>query len=163
MNSGQICQPCRGSCSLNRGRGYFGTLPGDEIVVSPPLPNRSTPRMLWGFFFNKTKASRRRGCSFITLTSFLQFPSEAMTLVNNLLVDLVDRVLGAHTRKLPVPGAKILPHLEEETARIATGQSFVSLWGIDLGWQRRASSEPQKDMFAHATTNNAEKKHTRRN
>ena len=109
--------------------------------------------VLWGFFFNKTKASRRRGRSFITLTSFLQFPSAAMTLVNNLLVDLVHRVLGAHTRKLPVPGTKILPHLEEETARIAAGQSFVCLGGMNLGWQRRVSSEPQKDMFAHATTN----------
>ena len=35
MNSGQACWPCKGSCSL---RGYFGDLPGDEIVVSPPSP-----------------------------------------------------------------------------------------------------------------------------
>ena len=38
INSGQDCRPCRGSCSLIPGRGYFGDLPGDEIVVSPPSP-----------------------------------------------------------------------------------------------------------------------------
>ena len=38
MNSGQACRPCRGSCSLIPGRGCFGDLPGDEIVVSPPSP-----------------------------------------------------------------------------------------------------------------------------
>ena len=38
MNSGQACQPCRGSCSSIPGRGCFGDLPGDEIVVSPPSP-----------------------------------------------------------------------------------------------------------------------------
>ena len=38
MNSGQACRPCRGSCSLIPGRRYFGDLPGDEIVVSPPSP-----------------------------------------------------------------------------------------------------------------------------
>ena len=36
MNSGQACRPCRGSCSLIPGRGCFGDLPGDKIVVSPP-------------------------------------------------------------------------------------------------------------------------------
>ena len=38
MNSGQACRPCRGSCSRVLGRGCFGDLPGDEIVVSPPSP-----------------------------------------------------------------------------------------------------------------------------
>ena len=38
MNSGQACRPCRGSCSPTRGRGCFGDLPGDKIVVSPPSP-----------------------------------------------------------------------------------------------------------------------------
>ena len=38
MNSGQACQPCRGSCSHIPGRGCFGDLPGDKIVVSPPSP-----------------------------------------------------------------------------------------------------------------------------
>ena len=37
-DSGQACRPCRGSCSLLSGRGCFGDLPGDEIVVSPPSP-----------------------------------------------------------------------------------------------------------------------------
>ena len=36
MNSRQACRPCRGSCTLIPGRGCFGNLPGDEIVVSPP-------------------------------------------------------------------------------------------------------------------------------
>ena len=34
--SGQACRPCTGSCSPIPGRGCFGDLPGDEIVVSPP-------------------------------------------------------------------------------------------------------------------------------
>ena len=38
MNSGQACRPCMGSCSLIPGRGCFGDLHGDEIVVSPPSP-----------------------------------------------------------------------------------------------------------------------------
>ena len=38
MNLGQACRLCRGSCSPIPGRGYFGDLPGDEIVVSPPSP-----------------------------------------------------------------------------------------------------------------------------
>ena len=38
MNSGQACRPCRGSCSPISGRGCFGDLTGDEIVVSPPSP-----------------------------------------------------------------------------------------------------------------------------
>ena len=38
MNSGQACTSCRGSCSLIPGRGCFGDLLGDEIVVSPPSP-----------------------------------------------------------------------------------------------------------------------------
>ena len=38
MNLGQACRPCRGSCSLIPGRGCFGDLHGDEIVVSPPSP-----------------------------------------------------------------------------------------------------------------------------
>ena len=51
MNLGQACRPCRGSRSLIPGRGCFGDLPGDEIVVSPPSliveplpspPDRST-------------------------------------------------------------------------------------------------------------------------
>ena len=35
MNSGQACRLCRGSCSPIPGRGGFGDLLGDEIVVSP--------------------------------------------------------------------------------------------------------------------------------
>ena len=38
MNSGQACRPCRGSCSPIFGRGCFGDLPGDGIVVSVPSP-----------------------------------------------------------------------------------------------------------------------------
>ena len=38
MNLEQAYRPCRGSCSLILGRGCFGDLPGDEIVVSPPSP-----------------------------------------------------------------------------------------------------------------------------
>ena len=38
MNSGQVCRPCRGSCNPIPGRGCFGDLPGDKIVVSPPSP-----------------------------------------------------------------------------------------------------------------------------
>ena len=38
MNSGQACRPFRGSCSHIPGRGCFGDLPGDEIVVSPASP-----------------------------------------------------------------------------------------------------------------------------
>ena len=38
IDSRQACRPCRGSCSLIPGRGCFGDLPGDEIVVSPPSP-----------------------------------------------------------------------------------------------------------------------------
>ena len=38
MNSGQACRPCRGLCSPIPGRGYFGDIPGDEVVISPPSP-----------------------------------------------------------------------------------------------------------------------------
>ena len=38
MNSGQACQPCRGSCSPIPGRSCFDDLPGDKIVVFPPSP-----------------------------------------------------------------------------------------------------------------------------
>ena len=38
MDLGQACRPCRGSCSLIPGRGCFGNLLGDEIVVSPLSP-----------------------------------------------------------------------------------------------------------------------------
>ena len=38
MISGQACRPYRGLCSPIPGRGCFGDLPGDEIVVSPPSP-----------------------------------------------------------------------------------------------------------------------------
>ena len=38
MNSGQACRPCRGSCSPIPGRGCFGDLVGDEIVLSPLSP-----------------------------------------------------------------------------------------------------------------------------
>ena len=45
MNSGQACRPCRGSCSPIPGRGCFGDLPGDEIIVPRPPQslNPSTP------------------------------------------------------------------------------------------------------------------------
>ena len=36
MNSGQVCRSWRESCSPIPGRGCFGDLPGDKIVVSPP-------------------------------------------------------------------------------------------------------------------------------
>ena len=38
FSSGEACQPCRGSCSPIPGRGCFGNLHGDGIVVSPPSP-----------------------------------------------------------------------------------------------------------------------------
>ena len=38
MNSGQACRPYRGPCSPIPGRGCFGDLPGDEIIVSSPFP-----------------------------------------------------------------------------------------------------------------------------
>ena len=45
MNSGQACRPCRGSCSPIPGRGCFGDLPWDEIIVPRPPQslNPSTP------------------------------------------------------------------------------------------------------------------------
>ena len=38
INSRQACRPCMGSCSPIPGRGCFGAIPGDEIVVSPLPP-----------------------------------------------------------------------------------------------------------------------------
>ena len=38
MTSRQACRPCRGSCSPIPGRGCFGDLLGDKVVVPPPSP-----------------------------------------------------------------------------------------------------------------------------
>ena len=38
MNSRQACRPYRGPCTPIPGRGCFGDLLGDEMVVSPPSP-----------------------------------------------------------------------------------------------------------------------------
>ena len=38
LDSGQACRPCMKSCSPIPGRGCFGDLLGDGIVVSPPFP-----------------------------------------------------------------------------------------------------------------------------
>ena len=40
----------RGSCSLIPGRGCFGDLPGDEIVVPPPSPIVEPLNTVVGFF-----------------------------------------------------------------------------------------------------------------
>ena len=51
MNLGQACRPCRGSCSPIPGRGCFGDLPGDEIVVFPPSPIVEPLDLLWDLFY----------------------------------------------------------------------------------------------------------------
>ena len=38
LSSGQACLLCEGSCSTIHGRYYFGDVPGDGIVESPPPP-----------------------------------------------------------------------------------------------------------------------------
>ena len=53
---------CRGSCSLIPGRGGFGDLPGDEIVVSPPSP------------IVEPLINRRFGCVHYTLCIFPELP-----------------------------------------------------------------------------------------
>ena len=51
MNSRRACRPCMGSCSPIPGRGCFGDLPGDGIVVSPPP--QSLKRSLCHFDVNQ--------------------------------------------------------------------------------------------------------------
>ena len=51
MNSGQACRSCRESCSPIPGRGCFGDLSGDEIVVSPPSPIVERLKLLVRFRF----------------------------------------------------------------------------------------------------------------
>ena len=54
--SWQACRPFREPCSLVPGRGYFGDLLGDGIVVSPPPPIAETLEGgCMSFFIAETK------------------------------------------------------------------------------------------------------------
>ena len=64
MNSRQACRPCRGPYSPIPGRGSFGDLPGDEIVVSPPSSIVEPLLNISAYSRDSSKFSLRRSFNF---------------------------------------------------------------------------------------------------